>query len=353
MDGLIIPKHRKKKMKKWKKTLLIVALSILGLLVAIAVTLVILINLGKGSLVSGDTNITAPVGVTVDYDIVTYKGHKYKYNKNMSSTVMMGIDKKNKDEYSGVIGQGGQADAVYLLALDTSTGKTTIFAVSRDTIVDVNMYDSLGQFTGTEKMQLCLAHTYGGSGDELSAENLNRSVSRIFYGIPIATYASLDMDAISVLNDSVGGIKLKSIETIKTPHTDIKEGETVTLLGKSAEDYVHWRDMVKTDANNYRMQRQKQYLTAFIQNVISKTKHNITYPLDLYSDADPYLVSNITPVKVSYFAYEFITHGFDYSQISTVPGEVKVDKTEKHAEFHVNEEEFYPMVLETYYDRID
>ena len=35
-----------------------------------------------------------------------------------------------------------------------------------------------------------------------------RAVSRLFYGMPVAAYAALDLDAIAVLTDAVGGVEV-------------------------------------------------------------------------------------------------------------------------------------------------
>lgn len=66
---------------------------------------------------------------------------------------------------------------------------------------------------GTEKQQICLSYSYG-DGKESSCENTVNSVQRLFYNIPINTYFSLDLDGISALNDSVGGVDVVSPETI-------------------------------------------------------------------------------------------------------------------------------------------
>ena len=93
---------------------------------------------------------------------VTYQGEKYVYNEDLVSILFLGVDKEAFEE-GGTVGDGkaGQADALFLLVLDTKTGKSRLIAISRDTMTDVNVYSDLGNFIGTEKLQLCLAYTYG------------------------------------------------------------------------------------------------------------------------------------------------------------------------------------------------
>ena len=62
----------------------------------------------------------------------------------------LGVDKEAFEE-GGTVGDGkaGQADALFLLVLDTKTGKSRLIAISRDTMTDVNVYSDLGNFIGT------------------------------------------------------------------------------------------------------------------------------------------------------------------------------------------------------------
>ena len=76
---------------------------------------------------------------------VTYQGEKYVYNEELVSILFLGVDKEAFEE-GGTVGDGkaGQADALFLLVLDTKTGKSRLIAISRDTMTDVNVYSDLG-----------------------------------------------------------------------------------------------------------------------------------------------------------------------------------------------------------------
>lgn len=345
---------QRKKMSTGKKVLLTILLTILGLLVAAAVTLVIMINMGKSSLLDGnDTGltVTAPASAQIDGDYVTYKGHKYQRNKNISNTLLMGIDKRNENNKNEVYGQGGQADAIFLLALDTQTGKGTIFGVSRDTMADINVYDTNGTFVRTEKMQICLAYGYGNGGEE-SCKNMAVAVSRLFYGMPINSYASIDMDGISVLNDAIGGVTVTVPDDLSKYDPALTKGSTVTLQGEQAEVYVRSRDTsVGADSNTYRLQRQQEYIKSYIPQAISKTKQDISTPINIFNSVQEYTNTNIDVPKVSYLASEFVQNGFSTDQMLTVPGEARMGS--KYAEYYVNNEEFYEMILSVFYTRVD
>ena len=179
---------------------------------------------------------------------VTYQGEKYVYNEDLVSILFLGVDKEAFEE-GGTVGDGkaGQADALFLLVLDTKTGKSRLIAISRDTMTDVNVYSDLGNFIGTEKLQLCLAYTYG-DGKEKSCENTVRAVSRLFYGMPVAAYAALDLDAIAVLTDAVGGVEVTVTKDLTIQDPSLKEGERKVLTGEQAQWYVRSRLVEEKEA---------------------------------------------------------------------------------------------------------
>lgn len=122
------------------------------------------------------------------------------------------------------------------------------------------------KFYRNGKLQLCLAYTYG-DGKEKSCENTVRAVSRLFYGMPVAAYAALDLDAIAVLTDAVGGVEVTVTKDLTIQDPSLKEGERKVLTGEQAQWYVRSRLVEEkeatADANSDRIERQKQYLAAF------------------------------------------------------------------------------------------
>lgn len=108
-----------------------------------------------------------------------------------------------------------------------------------------------------------------------------------FYGMPLKYYFAMDLESIAALNDSVGGVTLTSLETLRLSGKIVTKGEVVTLLGKDARDYVQYRDSKLLDSNNQRIKRQRQYLTEFSQKVLKMTKKNISVPVKLFKKSFP------------------------------------------------------------------
>lgn len=73
---------------------------------------------------------------------IFYNGHNYRYKDSMTSILFMGVDKDELGTVKNVVGTGGQADALYLIAIDTDNGVTTTFQISRNTMVDIDLYNT-------------------------------------------------------------------------------------------------------------------------------------------------------------------------------------------------------------------
>ena len=184
---------------------------------------------------------------TVDDGLtVEYQGKTYRYNENVVSIVVMGYDRRQD---VSVTGKASQADAIMVVALDTSTGLMRVIGVPRDTMVDVD--ENVGDaFIGQDKMQIALAFSYG-DGYESSAENVVRAVSRVLYNMPMNYYLALNMEGVGPINDAVG--RVASRRSPRFPNTGIYEGSTMTLYGTNATKYVQYRDTSQLDSS---LQRQ-------------------------------------------------------------------------------------------------
>lgn len=338
-------KPRRKK-KRLKKVLISIGCVFLSLILLVVGTFTYLFIKGSSELLDGNYSITAPQGVETqnDGEFVVYNGKTYQYNKNVTNILFMGVDKRELQK-TEVQGTGGQADVIVLLAVDTKTGKISMINISRDTMTDVTVYSANGGYVGSEKQQLCLSYAYG-NGKETSCENTVNSVQRLFYNIPIKSYLALDLDGISAVNDSIGGVDVTSPETIGS----FVQGQNYHLEGELAESFVRSRSHESADANTLRMQRQQIYVKQFMDKVISATKKQITTPVDLFNASSPYTCTNLNPSKILYLAQSVVLSNGMLVEMSTVPGEAKMGET--YAEYYVNESEFYELFLSVFYNQV-
>ena len=352
------PAKKKKKMRNIATGVLAGAFGIL--LLGVCVFLGLRAS-GKSSLLANqDLNITAPklsgekISVENNGDLVVYNGQKYCYNHNIITVLCMGIDKRQEEtKKEQLIGGNGQADTIILAALDAETGKSSLINISRDSMVDVDQYTTAGNYAGTKNTQLALAYSYG-DGGKRSCKNVARSVSRLFYGIPISSYASINLSAINILNDAVGGVEVQVLEDLTLSDPELKVGKTVTLKGGQAETYVRSRNAYTGDANSntLRMDRQKQYLSAFVNKTLEKTKKDLTVPLTLFDVASDYMVTDLNAARVSYLISLVNRIGFKESGFLAVPGEATVG-AEGYAEYHVDDKALYEMILDVFYKKTE
>ncbi len=343
------PTERRQKKKKTRKVILWIFLSILILLVALAVAagvaVGVMYNKGKVSMSNEEIKVTAPEGAEIidDGAEVHYKGKKYNFNKNLTSILVMGVDKENIEDL-GDEGYNGQADALFLIVADTSTGEVDLISISRDSMVNVDTYTPDGTYITNRRMQLCLSYAYG-KDEEASAMNVIKSLSELMYGIPINSYFTMDVAALRILTDKVGGVTVPEYTRDYSKPT----GRQVTLWGEDAEKYIRSRDTSQLDSNLNRMERQKAFISAFASKVVALTKQDIKTPINLYNALNGYIYTDIGLDEITYMAGNFMG-GVANMDTYSVAGEVI--RGEKYAEFEVDSEALYELVLEVFYDEV-
>lgn len=341
-------KERKKKKSLGFKIFIGILLFILCIVLGILMTFAIMRYRGRLALMNDQNlNITSiEEAETKDNGkTVLYNGETYTFNPYITSILFMGVDKEEMELEDNIIGTGGQADAIYLLTYNTVNGKLKILSFSRDTMADINTYTVSGKYAGVDNAQLCLAYAYG-DGKELSAQNVVISLQRIIYNIPINAYFAMDLSAIKILNDDIGGVTLTSLETFG----EFTEGETVTLLGDMAEAYVRTRDVSKLDSNVGRMARQQQYLTSFSNQFVPAIQKDFTLPIALYNDAKDYVVTDLNPSKITYLTSAIASSYSGFDMVS-IPGSIVAGDTDGKAQFIPDQTQLYEILLDTFYTK--
>lgn len=342
-------RHKRKltKKEKLRRRLIIIIAILLFIIMALLAAFLIIRHFGKALLFPTNLDLTLPDGIDASLldngMIIEYNGKTYMFNTDVTSVLFLGVD---QEEFgTQAYGSVGQSDAIYLLAYDTATGEANFISIPRDSMVDVDIYTSSGNYTGTVYEQICLAYAYGDGQDE-SCENVITSVSRLIYGIPISSYFAVDLSAVAPINDSIGGVTLTVIEDIP----GFEEGETVTLMGADAMTYIRYRDTTVLTSNLNRLERQKQYIYAFVEKLIPSVKNDISVVLDLYNTALDYTVTNINAAKITYLATTFARSSVEEINIETVEGETIMG--EYYAEFYPDETALFELMLEVYYNEI-
>lgn len=343
-------KHRSTKSKNRKKMikriLIIAAALLLTAVIAVAATLFAMYRNGRYETIADNYDIKAPADVTVGRkgEYVYYNGSRYNLNKDIITMLFLGVDNSDSEAEKKMIGNNHQSDVILVGAIDKANQKISIINVPRDLITDVNVYSPGGGYVGQERMQIALAYAYG-DGAHSSCTNSKEAVSRLFYNLPISTYMSLNMDGITAINDSIGGVDVVSPETIG----EFKKGETYHLEGAEARYFIEQRSMERADANLLRNERQKTYVQAFLQKLIKETKSDISVPVDLFNVAQDYICTNISTDRITYLATEFVVNRNMKLEFLSVP--VDVAAKDGAAENYLKEAEFYEQFLSVFYNK--
>ncbi len=340
--------RRRKKMKKGLKIVLIIVSVILAIAIVLGGVGFYLVNRGQDEMMETELNVIVPAEVPAtvqdDGDYIVYNGSTYRYNKDITSLLFMGIDKRDFDDENEE-GTGGQVDVIVMIAMNTKARKLSLIAVPRDTITEVALYTPSGHYNGMEKAQVSLAYAYG-DGKESSCDNTVSSVRRLFYNIPVKTYYTLDLDGIAAMNDAVGGVDVVSPETI----AEFVEGESYHLEGKQAESFVRSRDKSKVESSLQRLERQKVYARGFLTTMSSTLKKDITKAVSLFNESAPYSITNLNAAKVTYLAKEFAFGGGMSAEMASVPGTMSYDG--ELARYTVDEKAFFEQFLSVYYEKM-
>ena len=340
------PKKSKIRIRKW----MIVVCIFVGLLISVGICygyFLHLIKQGEDELLGNETQLLPHNSViSDDGKSMSYKGASYKRNDNIVSFLIMGIDDIEGDNDTKQVGNKGQADTIFYGTLDVSNGELKFLNISRDTMVDVDLYDTDGDYAKTEKKQICLAYAYG-SDDVQSSQNVMTSATRLLFNAPIDFYVSIDFPAVSVLTDSVGGVKVKVLEDLSAKDSMLKKGETVVLNGKQSMIYVRSRDFDTLDSNNNRMLRQKQYVVEFLKKVQSLLRTKPYVVLNLYQVLQEYMTTDLNLSKTLYLSNYAFKNQISSDMVKTVKGTVK--QGEKYAEYYVDEDDLYQQLLDMLY----
>ena len=307
-------------MKKPLKIAIIVVASLLALTIIALSTVLILNRVGKSQFHKNDKNIKN-ANVVEDESGILYKGSRYELDESVVSFLLIGVDKENVSSNT-TIGLNGQADTLLAVAINTATKKVTVIPISRETLVDVNLYTTAGDYAGVANKQICLAYNYG-STTETCSENVLLSVSRVLYGINISSYITMDLNALERISNSVGYIDVYVNEDYydSTSGNYYKAGRTIKVKGKSAVNYIHWRTNA-VDANNYRMARQKSFMTAFMNKASNAISDDFSKVVSYYNMMKPYVATNISLAQTSYLATNCLTINMgDSIDFKTISGE--------------------------------
>lgn len=277
---------------------------------------------------------------------VVWQGRGYNYNDHLSNFLFIGVDNREKEAAEAGSADAGQADAVYLVSWDRVSGDTAVITIPRDTMTRIEVLGPGGDSLGKTEDHISLSYAYGDGGYK-SCELTKEAVSELFYGLSIQGYCSINMDAIPVLTESVGGVTVTvPNDSLEAVDASFAEGAQVTLDGSSTETFVRYRDITVSQSAISRTQRQQEYIRAFGDAAQKAYADSPEFVTELYEALEPYMVTNIGNDQFANILASLTSGGS--TQNWTVPGEAAAGET--YDEYHVDDDALYEKIIETFYE---
>lgn len=301
---------------------------------------------------AGDNEIIANMSDNKNFDLI-YNHKKYTYNNGIINLLVLGIDSFLINYEKQGLYNGGQSDAIYILSLDTVNKKFWLVQVPRDAVAYVDIYDEEGNIMKSVEAQIAVQHGFG-NGLEESNYRSAKAISRMLYGLPIHSTTSVNMGGVIAVNDAIGGVTVQSLHTFTTEGNDYGtnetfiEGETYTLMGTSAYNYIHYRDVHRMNTSSERLARQKQYLNSFFNSAWSTIAHNPTKIIDIYNTAMDYIITDLSTSEMVTLVSE--AAGCSFDGIYTLEGKVRDGQQSGESEhFDLDQDKLKEYLITNYY----
>ena len=276
---------------------------------------------------------------------IRYNNAWYELRDNLETVLLIGLDKFEDGTENNSYNNDRQSDFLLLGVFDHTNKTLSAIHINRDTMADVPVLSVNGSVVDQEYQQLAFAYTYGSGGHD-SCRNTRNAVSALLYDLPIDHYVAVTMDAVAVLNDTVGGVTVTIPEDMTAVDPAMVLGEEVTLTGEQALAFVRARQQLEDSSNLNRMERQRTYLQALSKQLVDAYNRDPDFwtdaSLQLYDKVItdyslPTLQSTANTVSV-----------YQPGQIYSLPGEAKVG--EKYMEFYVDEPELQKLLVSLMFD---
>ena len=282
--------------------------------------------------------------------LVLYEGTWYAPRSDVETVLVLGLDRSER-EGIGMTGSYAQSDLMLLLEIDRTSETCRVIHLNRDTMATIQDFDRYGRPAGTYTAQLTLAYAHAQAytgNDTTACMSAVKAVSELLYGVKIDGYAAIQMEAIPILNDMVGGVTVTIEDDFSLVDPTLVQGETVTLKGEQAFHFIHDRYDVADGSNLSRMGRHRAYMHGFDEAFTAAAKEDRELVLKMYDAAHSYLVTDMGSKSITNLAEQCL--GYENGGVVTMEGEAKLGET--FMEFYPDEAGLRQTVLDLFYTEI-
>lgn len=319
--------------------------------VVVAAVIIVLVAIAIG-LDQWQQSQALPVSAEATNEVVTeaepepieYNGIMYTPRPQLETYLLMGIDVEGPANGNRSYSGGGQADVQLVLVVDNTNQTWQVLQINRDSMVEVQVLGMTGEVIQNKTAQIATAHAYG-DGTERSCRNAVTAVSNMLGGKTIDGYMSLNMDAVAILNDMVGGVPVTISSDFTAVDPSLQEGRTVILQGQQALTFVRSRKNVDDETNLSRMERQRQYLAALEQKM---TQQDEEFAIRAYDAVSDYMVTDMGSGTVVDLGEKIKT--YEELPLLTIAGESGTDE-EGSATYTLDQDSLQQAIVTLFYER--
>lgn len=280
---------------------------------------------------------------------IRYQGNDYPLKRHMSTVLLMGTDNFSDDgkreDLNDLHRNRSLSDLLLILVFDHSAKTVTPYQICRDTMCDVSRVNTGGKPIAPLFMQITFAYTYG-TGKEDSCRNTVETVENLLYGVPIDHYLSFTMDAVPLVNDLVGGVRVTLAHDIPALGQDYVKGATILLKGSSALRFVRYRDTALLDSNLTRMVNHRLYAEGFTEAARSAAQNNPDLAVSIFKKVSPFLCTDLSVNNIQDIVDQLVS--YEIRPVVYFDGTYEMREGEDFPGYYVDEASLWSSVKSTF-----
>lgn len=273
----------------------------------------------------------------IDYHTFVVNGQEYSYNSHLMNFLITGVD--NQD------GEGGQADFILVLSFDRQNKTYQILQLDRSSIVEIRTYDVEKNFLGWNESYLALSYSYGNSIKQ-STLYTKDAVSRLLHGIPISYHLTLSLSDLGKIQNVVGEMDVEvKDDLVADVNPEWTKGSIAHITPDNIESFIRYRDVNIDGSNRLRMERQKEYLNTYLDQLRVLCDEDFDGIVDRVSDVAESVYTNVELGEIEDIL-NMITD-YQFREIYQLPGEVVQGKF--RTQFNIDRDELEDLIVDLYY----
>lgn len=274
-----------------------------------------------------------------------YDGKKYVYNDHLSNYLLMGVDSSGSIREKREPGHAGQSDFIFLISYDRVQKTAVGLSIPRETLASIERFTPGGDSLGFSLDFLALQYAYG-DGMHKSCALTADAVSRLMNGIPIQSYAAVNLKSIPQLAELVGGVEVTvPDDTLADRDPAFTKGSKVILDASNTSLFIRSRDTTEDLSTALRRERQKIFLSAFADKLAQEQRKDASTVTNMLETMKQEMITGM-----SNDIFADLALAKRSGSVQTIPG------TESHEGFYdiyrVDDAALYETIIRLFYKEV-